>query len=117
MWFDGEWDKDCPTRNWPYDTASESNPNSGLKHGERWEWARLYETIHRLQPGCLVVNNSNSLRPGQVRYHPVDLRTCQHFHFVYNEKLCEARTAPVLQRPDDQKIYLPLEYGVTLTPD
>jgi alpha-L-fucosidase len=117
LWFDGAWDKDYPTRRWEYDPAWERDPNSGLKHGERWQWGQLYETIHRLQPDCLVLNNSSSDRPGEVRYHPVDARTSEHLHFIFKQRLYEARLDPMFQRPDGQSVYLPLEYNTTLTPD
>lgn len=116
LWFDGAWDKDFPTREWPYDPAWERDPKSGLKHGERWEWQRLYETIHRLQPDCLVFNNSSSDRPGQVRYHPVDGRTVEHPNFIWKEKLCEPRIDPQFTGHRGQPVYLPLEYSTSLTP-
>ncbi len=100
LWFDGAWDKDHPTRDWPHD------PTWAPGTGARWEWARLYEHIHRLQPSCLVVQNSSSDRPGVPNYLPVDVRTSEHFDFVWQERLC----AP----PLDGK--LPLEYCTTLTP-
>jgi alpha-L-fucosidase len=117
IWFDGAWDKDFPTRNWEYDPAWESNPGSGLKHGERWEWEALYETVHRCQPDCLVLNNSSSDRPGQVRYFPVDARTSEHFHFVFHERVYKARVDPEFRNPKGENVYLPLEYNTTLTPE
>ncbi len=99
LWFDGAWDKDHPTRDWPHDPAWP--PGSGA----RWEWARLYEHIHRLQPRCLVIQNSSSDRPGIPNYLPVDVRTSEHFDFVWQERLC-------VPPPDP----LPLEYCTTLTP-
>jgi alpha-L-fucosidase len=99
LWFDGAWDKDHPTRDWPHDPAWP--PATGA----RWEWARLYEHIHRLQPRCLVIQNSSSDRPGVPNYPPVDLRTSEHFDFVWQERLCEPPPDP-----------LPLEYCTTLTP-
>ena len=41
LWFDGGWDKDHPDRAWPFQQGWESNPNSGLRHGERWHWYEL----------------------------------------------------------------------------
>lgn len=116
LWFDGAWDKDFPTRKWPFDPAWLTDPNSGLRHGERWEWEALYSLIHSLQPDCLVANNSSSDRPGQVRYFPCDLRTCEHFHFIWRGKEC----VPVLETMHRDKAgkahYLPLEYCESLTP-
>jgi alpha-L-fucosidase len=100
LWFDGAWDKDHPTRDWPHDPAWA--PGTGA----RWEWTRLYEHIHRLQPGCLVVQNSSSDRPGVPNYLPVDVRTSEHFDFVWQERLCAPRVDGSL----------PLEYCTTLTP-
>jgi alpha-L-fucosidase len=105
LWFDGAWDKDHPTRDWPHDPAW---PSDG---GARWEWARLYDHIHRLQPRCLVIQNSSSDRPGVPNYLPVDVRTSEHFDFIWKERLCEPRLDPIFGAR-----YLPLEYCTTLTP-
>jgi alpha-L-fucosidase len=98
LWFDGAWDKDHPTRDWPHDPAWSPT-------GARWEWAHLYEHIHRLQPRCLVIQNSSSDRPGVPNYLPVDARTAEQFDFIWKEQLC---TPPAGD--------LPLEYCTTLTP-
>jgi len=109
LWFDGAWDKDHPTRDWPHD------PSWLPATGARWEWARLYEHIHRLQPRCLVVQNSSSDRPGEPNYLPVDVRTSEHYDFVWREQLCAPRLDPLFPTPSGP-IYLPLEYTTTLTP-
>ena len=83
--------------------------------GARWEWARLYEHIHRLQPRCLVIQNSSSDRPGVPNYLPVDARTSEHFDFVWQERLCAPRLDPVFPSAHGS-VYLPLEYCTTLTP-
>ena len=116
LWFDGGWDKDHPTRQWMYDPAWEKDPSSGLKHGERWEWAQLYEHIHQLQPNCLVVKNSSSDWPGDVRYPPVDIRTCENFHFIWEEKVRPVRTDPIFDDAAGQPVFLPLEFCTTITP-
>jgi len=108
MWFDGGWDKDHPTKDWPYDPMWEQNPQSGLSHGERWRWSELYEHIHALQPECLVIQNSSSDRPGVIKYPPVDIRTSEHYDFIWQNRICEAA---------DPAGMLPLEYCTTLTPD
>jgi alpha-L-fucosidase len=100
LWFDGAWDKDHPTRDWPHD------PSWPPATGARWEWTRLYEHIHRLQPGCLVIQNSSSDRPGAPNYLPVDARTCEQLDFIWKERLCVPAHDPLL----------PLEYCTTLTP-
>jgi alpha-L-fucosidase len=105
LWFDGAWDKDHPTRDWPHDPSWPPAP------GARWEWARLYEHIHRLQPRCLVIQNSSSDRPGEPNYLPVDVRTSEHYDFVWQERLCGPRLDPVFGAA-----WLPLEYCTTLTP-
>ena len=105
LWFDGAWDKDHPTRDWPHDPAWEP------LDGARWEWARLYEHTHRLQPRCLVIQNSSSDRPGVPNYLPVDARTAEQLDFVWREQLCAPRLDPVF---GDR--WLPLEYCTTLTP-
>jgi alpha-L-fucosidase len=116
LWFDGAWVKDHPTKDWPWDPNWEKYPNSGLKHGERWQWNELYGLVHKLQPNCLVMNNSSSDRPGGVKYLPVDVRTAERFDFVWKGRICEPITEPVFIRPDGQKVYLPLEYCDTLPP-
>jgi alpha-L-fucosidase len=108
MWFDGGWDKDHPTKNWAYQKEWESDPRSGLKHGEPWDWQGLYKHIHALQPDCLVIQNSSSDRPGVVKYPPVDVRTSEHYDFVWRERVCKAENGPGM---------LPLEYCTSLTPD
>jgi alpha-L-fucosidase len=109
LWFDGAWDKDHPTRDWPHDPAWA--PSTGA----RWEWTRLYEHIHRLQPRCLVIQNSSSDRPGVPNYLPVDARTSEHFDFVWQERLCAPRLDPQFPSANGS-LYLPLEYCTTLTP-
>lgn len=116
LWFDGAWVKDHPTGDWPWDPAWEKNANSGLKHGERWQWRQLYNLIRKLQPNCLVLNNSSSDRPGWVKYFPIDARTAEHFDFIYRGKLCEPITNPVFTKPDGTKVFLPLQYEETITP-
>jgi alpha-L-fucosidase len=117
LWFDGGWVKDHPTGDWPWDPNWEKNPNSGLKHGERWEWNELYALVHKLQPDCLVVNNSSSDKPGAVKYLPIDIRTAERFDFVYKGKKFEPITDPVFTAPDGRKVYLPLEYCDSLADD
>ncbi len=116
LWFDGGWDKDHPTRQWPYDPAWERDPASGLTHGERWRWCQLYDHIHSLQPQCMVIHNSSSDRPGGVKYHPVDVRTAEHFHFVWQERVCEPDTRTIHRDDAGRDVFLPLEYCATLTP-
>jgi alpha-L-fucosidase len=109
LWFDGAWDKDHPTRDWPHDSSWPAPT------GARWEWTRLYEHIHRLQPRCLVLQNSSSDRPGVPNYLPVDARTAEHFDFVWREQLCAPRVDPIFPS-ENGALYLPLEYCTTLTP-
>ncbi len=108
MWFDGGWDKDHPTKASPFDSAWENDPASGLGHGERWGWAELYKLIHEIQPECLVIQNSSSDRPGIVKYPPVDVRTSEHFDYIWKDCVCKA---------ENGEGQLPLEYCTTLTPD
>lgn len=106
LWFDGAWDKDHPTRDWPHDPAWSPT-------GARWEWPRLYHHIHGRQPSCLVIQNSSSDRPGVPNYPPVDARTAEHFDFVWREELCTPPAADPSLAPLGM---LPLEYCTTLTP-
>lgn len=119
LWFDGGWDKEHPTREWPYDPAWLGDPavDQAALHGARWHWRELYELIHRLQPGCLVVNNSSSDRPGGVRYHPVDIRTSEHFDFIWKDRIYEPITDPVCVNDEGAPVYLPLEFNTSLNPD
>jgi alpha-L-fucosidase len=108
LWFDGAWDKDHPTRDWPHDPAWQPT-------GARWEWDRLYQHVHRLQPDCLVLQNSSSDRPGVPNYPPVDARTSEHFDFIWQERLCLPPGQSVFPSPEGPR-FLPLEYCTTLTP-
>jgi alpha-L-fucosidase len=117
LFFDGAWEKDHPTGDWPFDPAWEKDPHSGLTDGERWEWKQLYELIHRLQSDCIVLNNSSSDRPGGVKYLPIDGRTAERFDFVFHEVLVEPIIDPIYHAPSEQTVYLPLEFCTTLTPD
>lgn len=117
LWFDGGWDKEHPTKEWMYDERWESDPMSGLRHGEPWEWEALYELIHRRQPGCLVANNASSDRPGGVKYFPLDLRTAERSEYIYRNRVCRPIINADFETPDGNKVYLPLEFCNTLTPD
>jgi alpha-L-fucosidase len=116
IWFDGAWDKDHPTREWPFDPAWEGDPTSGLHYGERWHWRELYDKVHELQPDLIMMNNSSSDRPGGFRYLPVDARTAEHFTFIYNDTFYRPRTDPIFEDENGQQIYLPLEYSTSLNP-
>lgn len=112
LWFDGAWDKDHPTRTWPFDPAWEHGATTGFSRGQRWEWDRLYAHIHRLQPDCLVIRNTCSDRPGGLAYGPVDARTAEHFHFIYRDRLHEPPAGPLHQGD-----FLPIECCTSLNPD
>lgn len=117
LWFDGGWDKESPTRSWNYDEALNATVPPAQLKGERWDWPGLYAHIKSLQPDCLVLNNTSSHRPGRVRYFPTDLRSSEHFDFLYREEICEPDTRQVF--PDDSGTprFLPLEYCTSLNPD
>jgi len=117
LWFDGGWDKDHPTREWPYDPAWEKGPHPALHRGERWRWKELYAHIHRLQPNCLVIQNSSSDRPGVVKYHPEDARTSEHFDFVWQDRVHNAVTNCIHVNDEGKKVFLPLEYCTSLNPN
>ena len=51
IWFDGIWDQD-------------ENP------GFDWRLGELYGLIHKLQPGCLIINRGNRIRTGRLVYAP-----------------------------------------------
>ena len=118
LWFDGGWDKEHPTRKWDFDPAwaNDSALASDLR-GYRWQWRELYALIHGLQPDCLVINNSSSDRPGKVRYHPVDVRTAEHFDFVYNGELCVPDLQTEWETPKGETVFLPLEFCTSFNPD
>lgn len=117
LWFDGAWDKEHPTKEWMYDPAWEQDPMSGLRHGEAWEWDKLYELIHSLQPNCMVINNASSDRPGGIKYFPLDVRTVERVNYIYQNRVCRVDTRKEFVDPKGQTLYLPLEYCNTLTPD
>jgi alpha-L-fucosidase len=119
MWFDGGWDKEHPTRQWQYDPAWRNDPavDQSALQGERWQWRDLYALIHALQPDCLVVNNSSSDRPGVVRYPPVDIRTSEHYDFIWQERAHEPVIGPVVADDLGNSFYLPLEFCTSLNPD
>lgn len=112
LWFDGAWDKDHPTRTWPFDPAWEHGATPGFSRGQRWEWDRLYALIHRLQPDCLVIRNTGSDRPGGMAYLPVDARTAEHFNFIYKDRLHEPPTGLL-----HDGAVLPIEFCTSLNPD
>ncbi|MDR3709017.1 MAG: alpha-L-fucosidase [Capsulimonadaceae bacterium] len=113
LWFDGAWDKDAPGRDW------RRYPEFGSEAatGSRWQWKALYEHIHALQPNCLVVNNSSSSRPGKPLYLPVDIRTSEHFDFIYEERVCQAELSTDWRDRDGTVRFLPLEFCTSLNPD
>ncbi|NQT18092.1 MAG: alpha-L-fucosidase [Planctomycetes bacterium] len=114
LWFDGGWDKEHPTGDWPFDPAWKDDPRSGYSPGTRWQWKELYQLIRRLQPNCLVFNNSSSDRPGTPRYFPIDARTAEHFDFLYEGRIVPVITDPIWENDEGEKVYLPLEYCASL---
>ncbi len=117
LWFDGGWDKDHPTRNWPWNPDWRRTQNADVLGGSRWRWREMYHHIHALQPNCLVLNNSSSDRPGVVKSWPADLRSSEHYDFVHDDRLCEPILDPVHVDPMHESHYLPLEYTTSLNPD
>jgi alpha-L-fucosidase len=117
IWFDGNWDKDHPTREWPYDPNWEKDPSYPLPRGERWQWRELYDLVHKLQPGCLTAINSGSDCLGQVMYPPTDYRSCEHLDFIFKGKRMELRTDPYFPDIDGSIVKIPLEINTTLPPN
>lgn len=117
LWFDGAWDKDHPTRTWDYDPAADGPPDPNAANGQRWRWKELYEHIHRIQPDCLVINNSSSHKPGEVHAWPVDVRTSEHFDFVHNGKVCHPPQTNIFNVPEIGHVHLPIEFCTSLNPD
>ena len=115
MWFDGGWDKEFPTRHWAYEPTERDDQQ--IIRGSRWKWKELHAHVHKLQPDCLVLNNSSSHRPGAVRYHPIDARTSEHFDFIYQGQTCEPILDTIFENEQGQKIFLPLEFCTSLNPD
>lgn len=115
-WFDGSWDKDHPTKSWEFNPKWEKDADSGLLHGECYEWKALYELIHSLQSDSIVLHNSSSDRPGGIRYMPCDARTAEQFDFIIREKLIEPVINPIINTPEG-KVFLPLEFESTLSPN
>jgi alpha-L-fucosidase len=117
LWFDGGWDKVFPTRKWDYNPETDGAVDPELLRGARWRWRELYALIHQLQPHCLVANNSSSALPGVARYQPIDLRTAEHFDFVFREQVCKPDTRTQWTRDDGESVFLPLEFCTSLNPD
>lgn len=116
IWFDGGWDKDNPSRDWENRPEWQSDPAWRANLGKRWRWRELYAHIHALQPDCLVIQNSSSDLPGQIKYGPVDVRTAEHFDFVWREEIKVPRRDPVFEI-EGKSVYLPIEYCTTLNQD
>lgn len=117
VWFDGGWDKEYPGKQWDDPASLDLAPRDPVLCGSRWRWKEIYAHVHQLQPDTLVVNNSSSHKPGIVRYHPVDVRTCEHYDFIYKEKLCRPFTDGTVVDPEGNTRYIPVEFTTTLTPD
>jgi alpha-L-fucosidase len=117
IWFDGGWDKGYPTRSWEFDRRWLDDPASGYTAGTRWEWTALYEHIHRLQPDCIVLNNSSSDRPGEPRCMPVDARTSEHLDFTLRGKSFPTDTRTQWTDPRGRTVCLPLEVDACLNAD
>jgi len=144
IWFDGAWDRDYPhacqnatlmaligktvlpindPKNqhdlcWIYnETYRTVSPES--IDGQRWSWEEVYALIHRLQPNCLVINNSSMNWKGAAKYLPLDVRTVEQFDFVapaafipsYNDIDKYVQTDK-----SGNKVYLPLEFTTSITP-
>lgn len=116
VWTDGAWDKDHPTKEWPFDPAWLDDPDSGYTPGTRYEWEAFYDHCHALQPDVLVMNNSSSDRPGQPRYFPIDCRTHEHFDFISRGAHCRTMTETAYTDHKGRRVYLPLEFEATITP-
>lgn len=115
VWFDGAWDKESAERTWQAEARAYLRGGIDLS-GARWEWDRLYNTIKELQPGCMVANNSSSVRRGAIRYLPVDVRTAEHFDFVFDGQPCPVLDESEVVDADGKTWQLPLEYETTLNP-
>ena len=118
LWFDGGWDKEHPTREWPFDPAWKSDPqiDKAVLGGARWEWKALYSHVKKIQPDCVVLNNSGSDRPGIPRCFPLDARTSEHFDFIFQEKLFRTEERCLWRDDNGQEVFLPLEYTTSLNP-
>ena len=119
LWFDGGWDKEHPTREWPYNPNWEhdSQIDPAVLRGSRWEWRELYHSIKKLQPNCVVLNNSGSDRPGVPRTFPLDARTSEHLEFIFQEKTYTADLREVWSDDQGNEVFLPLEFCTSLNPD
>ena len=117
LWFDGGWDKEFPSREWPWKEDYRKSVAPDILAGGRWHWRELYNLIHRLQPECLVINNTSSDRPGIPRYFPVDVRTSEHYDFVWDDQVRVAVQDPVFRDDENRLVYLPLEFTTTLNTD
>jgi len=55
--------------------------------------------------------NTSSDRPGGIKYHPVDIRTSEHFNFIWQEKVHDPVLEPVFTDPERGEVCLPLPAG------
>ncbi len=117
LWFDGGWHKEFPTREWWWDDAYIRTVPAGVLRGSRWHWRELYTLIHQLQPDCLVINNSSSDRPGVPRYYPIDVRTSEHYDFVWRDRIRIPVVETVFHDDEGRAVFLPLEFTTSLNPD
>jgi alpha-L-fucosidase len=144
LWFDGAWDRDYPhacqdpilmaligktvlpvndPNNqhelcWIYrDYYKTASPDS--IDGQRWSWEEVYNHIHKLQPNCLVINNSSMNWKGGAKYLPLDIRTVEQFDLVVPSNFVNIYNDIEKYLYTDKNgynVYLPLEFTTSITP-
>lgn len=103
LWFDGMWVKmPGPYEHLPPEGVIQMWREQGAP---RWHWDELYAHIKRLQPDCLVLNNSTVQCPG-LPLGPVDARS--------GEKAAHDQDR-VVWTIDGQDVFLPMQMEFTLS--
>jgi alpha-L-fucosidase len=109
LWFDGYWKKQ--QTGWKNvdgsQATNETMYNAWRNEGAyRWQMDHLYQYIKKLQPNCLVMNNSTTAYPGLPLF-PVDIRS--------GEKATEVRPDKKVWEFLGKKQYLPLQIETTMS--
>jgi alpha-L-fucosidase len=116
LWFDGFWKKQ--QSGWTKKEAIEGEKVDKSLRDEafiqawrmegayRWQMDRVYRFVKKLQPNCMVANNSTTAYPG-VPLHPVDIRP--------GEKATQVREDRKIWNWLGKDRYLPLQIETTLS--
>jgi len=103
IWFDGMWAK--MPQGWR--DSQEALLRTWREVGaKRWHWDELYAEVKRLQPQCIVLNNTTTAHPG-VPTWPVDARP--------GEKATSDTADQTIWNIEGREVYLPLQIETTMS--